>query len=158
MRTAALLTAAIITLCAAGCGVSRVTGSNSAENTSVRIIEHTELVPVEVEVPIPTIVEKVSTRDTLSHLENQYALSDARISRNGTLYHSLETKPQQIKARTEVKIEYRDSIVYKDRMVETTIEKPLSRWERVKINLGGYALGVCLLALLALAAKLLLKR
>ena len=153
-----VLIAASICLLASGCGVSRVAGRDTTENTSVRIIEHTELLPVEVEIPIPTIAEKVETRDTLSHLENQYALSDARIGRNGVLHHSLETKPQQIKARTEVKIEYRDSIVFKDRIVETTIEKPVSWWEKTKINLGGYALGACFLALIWLAIRLFLKR
>ena len=44
---------------------------------------------------VPVIKEVNVTRDTLSHLENQYASSDASVT-DGILRHSLETRPQTI--------------------------------------------------------------
>ena len=153
-----LFTAALLT----GCGTSRqVAGTSSSGISSVRIVEHTEYVPVQVEVPIPTIIERNTTRDTSSHLENQYAQSDARINIDGSLTHTLETKPQTLQAEAQVKIEYRDSIVIQDRFdentVEVEVEKELTWWQSFKMKVGGWAIGILLLALIYLIVRLILK-
>lgn len=149
-------------LCLTSCGTSRqVAGTSSSDSTTVRIIEHKEYVPVQVLIPLPLIKETVTTRDTSSHLENQYAQSDARINSDGSLYHTLETKPQTIEAETQVKIEYKDSIVFRDRFIENTVEveveKELTWWQSFKMKVGGYALGIILLALIYLIVRLVLK-
>lgn len=59
--------------------------------------------------------ERTVTRDTSSRLENTYALSEAAIT-DGLLYHSLETKPQTVKA--PVKMVVRDTI-YVERQSES---------------------------------------
>ena len=89
---------------------------------NVRVIEHAEFIPVTVNVPIPEITSEVTVRDTSSHLENRYSESDARINSDGSLYHNLKTKPQNITATSEAKVQYRDSIVRIES--ETLIEKP----------------------------------
>lgn len=144
-----------------GCATTKHLGTDRSEQTQVRIIEHQKVVPVYVEVPVPQIREAVTVQDTSSHLENQYSQSDARINRDGSLYHSLETKPQTIKAKTEARIEYRDSIVTKEVVVEKTVEvkveKELTWWQKVKMKVGGWALGIILLAIIYMAVRLFLK-
>jgi uncharacterized protein YcfL len=54
-------------------------------------------------VEIPVEVERLVTRDTMSHLENSFAKSDAVVSQ-GLLSHSLESKPQIIKVPVKVKV------------------------------------------------------
>lgn len=91
------------------------------------------------------IVEKVVTLDTASVLENRYAVSEAVVS-GGRLSHSLATKGVREPVKVEKEIVYRDSLVYRDRVVreEVKVEKQLSWWQRVKMKTGG----VCLLAIL----------
>lgn len=148
-------------LALSGCAASRPIGTNTSEQTQVRVIEHTQVVPVFVNVPIPEIRESRTTRDSLSHLENEYAESTAKVNRDGSLYHDLNTKPQTKKAKAEVKIEYRDSIVYKDRIVEKEVEKKVEKeltwWQATKVKFGGWAFGIILLAIIAFIVRIIIK-
>ena len=84
-------------------------------------------------VEVPVEVEKVVTRDTVSHLENTWAQSDAVVS-GGFLHHSLESKPQII--RVPVEIHVTDTLYKASEIVEKTVEveKPLSWAQRLKIR------------------------
>ena len=88
------------------------------------------------------------TRDTSSRLENDYAVSEASVS-GGYLSHSLATKPARTPVETETREVVRDSIVFRDRLIEVPVEveKPLSRWQRTLL-----ALGRTMLAMLCAAA------
>lgn len=84
-------------------------------------------------VEIPLEVEKVVTRDTASHLENSWAKSDAVVS-DGFLSHSLESRPQVIKVPVEVHVT--DTLV-KEAEIRTEIkevEKPLSWWQKFRLD------------------------
>ena len=100
---------------------------------------------------VPRIVEKIVTADTVSVLENDYAMSSASVS-DGLLSHSLETKPVQQPVEVQTKIVYRDSVIFKDVVVYETleVEKELTGWQSFKMKMGGWFLGI--LSLLALAA------
>jgi hypothetical protein len=80
-------------------------------------------------------VEKIITKDTLSHLENRWAVSDASVS-EGLLSHSLESIPQIVKVPYEVEIhdttyiEKAQEIVY----VEKPVEKPLTWWQGLRLD------------------------
>lgn len=84
---------------------------------------------------IPVEVEKIVTRDTVSHLENTYARSDASVS-GGLLSHSLESIPQIVKVPYEVTVT--DTVyVKKEAQIiekEVKVEKPLSWWQRFRIG------------------------
>jgi hypothetical protein len=69
-------------------------------------------------------------------LENDYAQSDARIEPDGSLFHSLETKPQEKPVPVERPIEYRDSIVYRDREIKVTVpvERELTWWQQTQMK------------------------
>lgn len=83
---------------------------------------------------IPVEVEKIVTRDTVSHLENKYAASDAVVS-GGYLSHSLESKPQTIYVPYEVTVT--DTLIVEKEVttaVETKeVEKKLSWWQKVRL-------------------------
>lgn len=101
--------------------------------------ERTVLVPDTVYFEIPRQMAERTIADSVSHLENDYASSDARLNSDGTLTHTLNSKPQLKPVPTERKIEYRDSIIYKDRWrdkkqtVTEYVERKLSWWEQTQI-------------------------
>ena len=80
---------------------------------------------------VPVEVEKIVTRDTVSHLENSLAISDAMVT-DGFLHHSLETKPQEIPV--PVVIHVRDTIRQEAQIIEkeVEVEKPLSWWQKFR--------------------------
>jgi hypothetical protein len=105
-------------------------------------------------VEIPYEVEKVVTKDTASHLENTYAKSDAIVS-GGLLSHSLESRPQIIKVPVEVHVT--DTLVKKAEIRTETIEveKPLSWWQKFRIDAFWWLLGAVILCLLWIFRKLI---
>ena len=135
-------------LCVA-CATARQAAPSEKIITETRIetVFQTDTVFLEV----PKIVEKIVTADTVSVLENDYAMSSASVS-DGLLSHSLETKPIQQPVEVQTKIVYRDSVIFKDVVVYETVEveKELTGWQSFKMKMGGWFLGI--LSLLALAA------
>ena len=107
-------------------------------------------------VDVPLIKEVNVTRDTSSHLENEYAMSDASIS-NGTLRHSLETRPHKIAA--PVTITVHDTLTI-EKKAETIIKEvnTLTKWQGFQIILGRILGGLFLLIILMLAARAFLMR
>ena len=115
--------------------------------TRVETVFETDTIQVE----IPQIVEKIITKDTISILENDYAISEACVS-EGLLSHSLETKPVQHPVEIQNEIVYRDSIVFRDRTIVETVEveKPLTGWQNFKMKTGGFALCLLIMAIVFL--------
>ena len=109
----------------------------STDSTKVEVRYETKTVHDTAFVELPVIVERVATLDTASVLENKYAKSAASVS-GGVLTHSLETKPVREPVSVEKQIVYRDSTVYRDRVVreDVYIEKPLTGWQRLKMKAG----------------------
>ena len=107
-------------------------------------------------VDVPLIKEVNVTRDTSSHLENEYAMSDASIS-NGTLRHSLETRPHKIAA--PVTIIVHDTLTV-EKKAETIIKEVnvLTKWQGFQIILGRILGGLFLLIILMLVARAFLMR
>lgn len=84
-------------------------------------------------VEIPHEVEKIVTKDTVSHLANKYAKSDAVVS-NGLLHHSLESIPQVIQVPVEVHV---TDTVWKESQIQEVVkevEKPLTWWQKTRID------------------------
>lgn len=91
---------------------------------------------------VPEQTSERLTRDSSSHLETDFATSDARIMPNGSLQHNLKNKTQKKPVQTEKEIIYNDTTIYKERTVgvPVQVEKKLSWWEQIKQLLGGYAI------------------
>ena len=123
---------------------------------SVRVEIRERVVHDTAYVDVPLIKEVNVTRDTSSHLENEYAMSDASIS-NGTLRHSLETRPHKIAA--PVTITVHDTLTV-EKKAETIIKEvnTLTKWQGFQIILGRILGGLFLLIILMLAVRAFLIR
>ena len=77
-----------------------------------------------------------NVKDSTSFLENDFASSLARINPDGSLFHTLNTKPQEKPIPTQTPINYKDSIVYKDKAVKVTypVARELTKWEKTCKN------------------------
>ncbi len=111
----------------------------TTDSTKVEVRTETVIEKDTVFVELPRVVERVAVQDTTSHLENEFALSDARIS-GGVLKHSLETKPVKMPAVVDKQIVYRDSVVFRDRVQTQAVEveKKLTGWQQAKLRVGGF--------------------
>jgi hypothetical protein len=122
---------AVMTAC---CPCRHLTIS-TRDSVRVETVVRTERVPDTVFIEVPMERERQTVRDTTSHLETSFAVSDARIDPDGALFHSLENKPQNRPVPIEKEVIYRDSIVYQDRtnteIVE--VERKLTWWQQTKM-------------------------
>ncbi len=136
-------------LAATSCGSLR----RVAEADSTRVEVRTEVKTIHDTswVELPVIVERVATLDTASVLENKYARSEATVS-GGILSHSLETKPVKQPVAVESREIVRDSIVFRDRVVQENIyiEKQLNGWQKFRLRLADVALILIAIAILYL--------
>jgi len=143
----------LLFLCVA-CSVTRQV--TPREQTTVEVRTNTVYVPDTVYVQLPAVSQSVETLDTVSVLENRYAVSKASVSGN-VLKHSLEVKPVNEPVAIKKEIVYRDSVVLQQVDVDHYIEVPaeLTPWQSFKILLGGYAL-VLIISLIVIAILYLL--
>ena len=142
----------LLLLVASACGTVRTLPVQDSTRVEVRVEK--EIVVDTAWVELPVIVEKVVTLDTASVLENRYAKSEAVVS-GGRLSHSLATKAVREPVKVEQEIVYRDSLVYRDRVVreEVKVEKALTPWQTLKMRTGG----VCLIAILLIIIYFVIK-
>ena len=143
---------------ASACGVVRPV-IQPTDSTRVEVRVEREFVHDTAYVELPVIVEKIQTLDTTSTLENNYARSEATVTA-GILSHSLETKPAQLPVPVEKEIVYRDSIVFRDRVVTEVkeVERQLTFWQQFKMKAGVAAMILTVLYGLYLLLRLYLKK
>jgi hypothetical protein len=131
-----MIVCATAALLMAGCAAKRVTSSTiQQDSVNIEVRERVEYVTDTVVVEIPYISERVTTRDTLSRLENAYAISEA-IVEGDYLTHTLATKPQLREVQIKTPRLRRDSIIYRyaNREVEVTVEKQLTFAQKIQLN------------------------
>lgn len=118
------------------CCPCRHLATSTRDSVRIETVVRTERIPDTVFVEVPVERDRQTVRDTTSHLETSFAVSDARIDPDGALFHSLENKPQKRPVPTEKEIIYRDSIIYRDRtnteIVE--VERKLTWWQQTKMR------------------------
>lgn len=134
MRAAIILLAVMMAI---GCCPCRKASVPSVRD-SVRIETQvrTEYVKDTVIIEVPTEEKAQTVRDTTSHLETSFAESDAAITPDGALRHTLRNKPQNKPVEAETKVIYRDSIIYRDR-IETErveVERDLTWWQQTRLR------------------------
>ena len=81
--------------------------------------------------------DSVTVDDSSSHLKDPYAESWA-IYRNGKLTHSLRILTDTI----TVPASFRETSSTKMKEVPVEIERQLTKWEKIKMEYGGWAIGV----------------
>lgn len=121
-----------------GCSPGKHLAKTQQQQDSTRVEVRKEIVyvPDTVYLEIPAQTAERTTRDSTSHLENDYATSDARINSDGTLYHDLRTKPQEKEIPVEVPKERKDSIIYRNIEVEkiVPVERELTKWQKTQMR------------------------
>ena len=129
---------------------------------SVRVEERVREVKVTdtLFIEVPRLAAERTTADSSSHLENEYALSDARILADGSLFHTLETKPRTDTLTRELSVQAKDSIIYREKVVPqpVPIEKPMGWFTQMRLWLGNLMLALIAGAAAWAAARLVLKR
>lgn len=124
-------------------------------NTEVRVEKVIEYLTDTVYIKIPAQMAERTTQDSTSHLENDYATSDARINQDGTLYHDLKTKPQEIASEFQNPVERNDSVrtEYKTKTEYITlidkkeVEKELTWWQHTCIKWFPWCLILLIIAI-----------
>ena len=118
--------------CSCGPGKHLPVQTENRDSVRVEVREKTVYIHDTVLMEIPAQSAENTTRDTSSHLETDYAESDARIDPDGMLHHSLKNKPQKHPVPVDVPQTQKDSIVYRDRYISETVEVPreLTAWQK----------------------------
>ena len=151
---------AIVLLLFSSCRTGKVVVVEAKD--SVRVEERIREIKVTdtLFVEVPMQKESTTVRDSISHLENDYAISDARKNPDGSLYHSLETKPRTDTLTQELSVQAKDSIIYREKVIPKIypVEKELNRFTQMRIWLGNIMLVLISGAVIWLAARLFLKR
>lgn len=126
----------IILLAVVSCCPTRQLTTSTQDSVRVETVVRYERVLDTVFIEIPVEVVRQTVRDTTSHLETSYAVSDARITTDGALFHSLENKPQKKPIPTEKEVIYRDSIFYRDKIVKKSVpvERELTWWQQTQMK------------------------
>lgn len=105
------------------------------DSVRVETVIRTEYVRDTVLVEVPAEEKAQTVRDTTSHLETTFAESDAAITPDGALHHTLRNKPQNKPVAAETKVVYRDSIIYRDRVKieRVEVERDLTWWQQTRL-------------------------
>lgn len=160
MSRNSILLIAFLLLTSCGAGKHLPVQTENRDSISVEVREKTVYIRDTVILKIPAQTAENTTRDTSSHLETDYAESDARIDPDGTLHHTLRNKPQEKPVPVDVPTMQKDSIVYRDRYISETIEVPrdLTAWQKWQMRsfwilLSAVAVYVLKKPMLALARR-----
>ena len=92
---------------------------------------------------VPVQTEQIVTKDSTSVLENDWAISQVAINKDGTLSHKLESKPQIVPVPFEKPVETKTQVIYRNRDVKVPVpvEKELTKWEKFRISAFWWLLG-----------------
>lgn len=156
----ALLYILVAVLMLAGCSPCKHIAAiqvQRQDSTHTEVVTKTYFVTDTVFVEIPAQTAERTTADSVSQLENDYATSEARINPDGTLYHDLKTKPQDIPKEVQTPVEQKDSIVYRYRyrdVVKTVeVERELTWWQRTQMYGFWVALAVIVVGVIVSQRK-----
>lgn len=115
--------------------------TDRSDSVRVEIRYKKIFVPDTILVPIPPQSASVVTEDDSSHLETDYAVSDASI-KDGKLHHSLANKAQDKPVGIMKEIEQKDSVVYREKRITITktfkVPREYTWWDKTRFY-GCYA-------------------
>lgn len=136
-----------------------VSGDSLREKTVYVETLRIDTVTVTVEIPAQS-VERIG-RDSTSHLETDFAVSDAWLTRDGSLGHNLRNKTR--KMETDIQVPVKDTYLQQEkekirrmtiretRTVRIITATPLKRWQKLLMWCGGGGIvivsGLCIFTL-----------
>lgn len=132
-----------------GCCPCKHLATSTNDSLRVEVVERIMEVPDTVYYQMPNLSEKVTTSERSSHLENEFAVSDAAICPDGSLSHTLEVRPRLLRVAFKKPTIHRDSVVYHNsyRTVTVEVERALTWWQQTQIR--GFWAMLILVAVLA---------
>lgn len=85
---------------------------------------------------VPVQTAQIVTKDSTSVLENDWAISQVSINKDGTLSHKLESKQQIVPVPFEKPVETKTQVIYRNRDVKVPVpvEKQLTAWEKFRLS------------------------
>lgn len=148
---ATLIAAALLS----GCSTQKKTQQTPLPTVPIETQTNTKIIHTEridtIYIEIPAQSAERTTPKGFSHLETNYAQSDARINEDGTLTHTLNNKPtkQPVPVKTSNDTIYVDKYIEKPVPVEVPIEveRKMTWWEQTRLDTWGWlatALAVCI--------------
>lgn len=150
-----MLVMLLLTLLLTGCS-KKVAQPTIVEHELTITNTRTEYVHDTLYVDVPAQTAVAVVLDSASVLENDFATSTARINPDGTLFHTLATKPQSVPVERDLPVVYKDSISYKETRVPYPVEKQLTKWQQIKVDYYDWLLAVLAFAICCMFRKPLL--
>ena len=94
---------------------------------------------------VPVQTAQIVTKDSTSVLENDWAISQVAINKDGTLSHKLESKQKSVPVPFEKQVETKTQVIYRNRDVKVPVpvEKQLTKWEKFRLSAFWWLLGAC---------------
>lgn len=146
----------LMSLLLLSCGAAKnvPTASPSVrDSTHVEIREKTVFIHDTLYINVPKQSASNTTNESFSHLETDFAVSDASIDSTGNLRHTLNNKEANVPVPTDTPVHSRDSVVYRDREieipkpypVEVEVPRDLTWWQKTQM-IGFWAM-ILMLAL-----------
>ncbi len=173
MKATTTMLGVLVAICLTACSSTKKAAQTPLpivpieSSTDTKII-HTETIDTVFITPPAQSAER-TTPEKESHLETDYAESDARINEDGTLTHTLKNKTQP----KPVPVKNSNDTIYVDKFIEKSVpvqvpvevERELTWWQKTRLNTWGWlvtALALCIgwlsrKPLLTLARRLLTK-
>lgn len=130
--------------CSAG---KKLTEVGSYAKDSVRIMYREKTVLDTITVEIEKQKAENATKDSMSFVTTDNATSAAWIDKDGILHHAL-TQGGRVDVKTEVKYVYRDSVVYKDKLIKVKEAEQKTWYKNIKDKYFTPLLAALLLLLL----------
>lgn len=154
MRTEWLTILFVLALLLTGCAPKVIEKVTVRDSIVTKIEER--LIRDTVPFGIPVEVEKIVTKDTASHLENTFAVSDAIVS-GGFLTHTLRTIPQVIPVPVEIPVADTTTTHIQIKEVPVEVEKELTWWQNFRLKAFWWLAGGLALSLLWIFRKFIFR-
>lgn len=139
---------ALLMSCFVSCSAGKkLTEVGSYAKDSVRIMYREKTVLDTITVEIEKQKAENATKDSMSSVATDNATSAAWIDKDGILHHTLN-QGGRVEVKTEVKYVYRDSVVYKDKLIKVKEAEQKTWYENIKAKYFTPLLAALLLLLL----------
>lgn len=144
----------MVALLTLSCGTSKPT---IVVKDSVRVEIHERIIHDTAYFALQASEQSVITKDTISHLENEYAQTDAAI-RGGLLFHSLVTTPKTINVPVTTIVHDTLRIEAKENTVYVDVPRQPTKWENFLEICGYILLGLVFLFFCFVVLRIILRR